>query len=516
MRKSIIFILITVFIGLFILGCQVQKLPPPPKAFGGPIGRAAIFYPDWATAPDGKLTLSPSKFTLDAADTATATLTGTDDYVWNTFYVLNNANSWVPLTSTCTPVQNSQWCNQSASVSFTVDLNTFSYGHNFAIGYTCTDLGAGTFDCDGGRWKLLIFDIEQPGVNQAPTAIISSPSTGSSYTQGSIVTFSGSGTDPEDGSVPGAGLTWSSDIDGNIGTGTTVQTAALSLGTHTITLTATDSGNMTGTDIITIDIISTAPYPETCADTTDGGDDPVQKGITVKGNTSLTDACVGTNLVEYYCDNNEIQSKTYVPVDHEICREGKLELRPKVMSVDQCYLSGDDNYYGVDFPSCPGQTMIRALRYYSYNSAEGSTPQTNLWEHHNYGNDCTRKWTLCTHQGIPASITNCATESDSSEGPWVYACEPPACPAGQNSLKNYVLTGHYVQPGSNTYRYINRFNRICIGGGYKGIVISCGDQSEARTCALDCPAGTVEVGVEITDPVIPHLRELKQYDHKNR
>jgi hypothetical protein len=120
------------------------------------------------------------------------------------------------------------------------------------------------------------------------------------------------------------------------------------------------------------------------------------------------------------------------------------------------------------------------------------------------------------HQGIPASITNCQTESDSSEGPWVYTCEPPECPEGQNSLKGYVKTGHYAQPGTNTYRYMNRFNRICMGNGYEGVVIDCSDLTEARTCDLDCPAGTVEIGVEITDPVIPNLRELKQYDHKNR
>jgi len=134
---------------------------------------------------------------------------------------------------------------------------------------------------------------------------------------------------------------------------------------------------------------------------------------------------------------------------------------------------------------------------------------------HNYGNDCVRKWTLCMHGGIPASITNCQTESDASEGPWVYDCEPPACPAGQNSLQGYVMTSHYAQPGLNTYRYMNRYNRICMGNGYRGVVINCHDLTEQRTCTLDCPAGTVEIGVEITDPVIPNLIELQRNDHKN-
>jgi hypothetical protein len=115
MRRNLAFILIPAFLVFFIIGCQAQVLPPPPQAFGGPIGRATIFYPDWATAPDGKLALNPDTFTLDATGSASATLTATDDYVWNTFYFLNNANSWVPVTSSCTPVSGSQWCLDSGS-----------------------------------------------------------------------------------------------------------------------------------------------------------------------------------------------------------------------------------------------------------------------------------------------------------------------------------------------------------------------------------------------------------------
>jgi len=364
MRRNLAFILIPVFLVIFIIGCQVQVLPPPPQAFGGPIGRATIFYPDWATAPDGKLALNPDTFTLDATGSASATLAATDDYVWNTFYFLNNANSWVPVTSSCTPVAGSQWCLNSGNAAINVDLNTFVYGHNFAIGYTCTDMGANTFDCSQGRWKLVIFDIEQPGLNQPPTAQITAPASGITVVEGAAVTITGTGTDPEDGTLSGNSLTWSSDIDGDLGSGNSIN-PVLSTGTHTITLTVTDSDTATGTDTITIDVTPYTPDPNACVQN-DGGDDPTQKGTTTKGNTSFTDYCAGTNLVEYYCQNNEIQSKNYVPVAHEICRDGKFELRPKITSVDQCYLNGD--YDGVDYPACPGQALIRNLRYYSYNT----------------------------------------------------------------------------------------------------------------------------------------------------
>ena len=50
--------------------------------------------------------------------------------------------------------------------------------------------------------------------------------------------FAGTGSDPEDGTLTGASLVWTSSINGQIGTGTSFSTTTLSAGTHTITLTA--------------------------------------------------------------------------------------------------------------------------------------------------------------------------------------------------------------------------------------------------------------------------------------
>lgn len=96
--------------------------------------------------------------------------------------------------------------------------------------------------------------------NQAPTALISSPNNGASVQQGATVTFAGSGNDPEDGSLSGSSLTWSSSIAGAIGTGTSFTTTSLSVGTHVITLTARDSRNATSTASVTV-TVATAPPP---------------------------------------------------------------------------------------------------------------------------------------------------------------------------------------------------------------------------------------------------------------
>lgn len=54
--------------------------------------------------------------------------------------------------------------------------------------------------------------------NQAPTASILTPASGSLYNSGTTINFSGSGTDPEDGTLPGNSFTWLVERHHNDGT----------------------------------------------------------------------------------------------------------------------------------------------------------------------------------------------------------------------------------------------------------------------------------------------------------
>ncbi len=96
--------------------------------------------------------------------------------------------------------------------------------------------------------------IEMVNVTSAPIAVISEPADGSIVSAGSDITFAGSASDGEDGVLTGASLLWSSSINERFGTGTTVTTGNLSPGTHTITLTATDSDQRSGSHSITLTI----------------------------------------------------------------------------------------------------------------------------------------------------------------------------------------------------------------------------------------------------------------------
>lgn len=83
-----------------------------------------------------------------------------------------------------------------------------------------------------------------PG-NTPPTVTITAPANGASVAQGTSVTFSGTATDVEDGTISGS-LTWTSSINGIIGSGASFNISTLSVGTHTITASVTDSGGSPG------------------------------------------------------------------------------------------------------------------------------------------------------------------------------------------------------------------------------------------------------------------------------
>ena len=145
----------------------------------------------------------------------------------------------------------------SASLSWSSDLDgAIGTGGSFSIatlsGGTHT-ITASVTDSGGvlGSASITVT------VNTAPVVTITAPADGASFTAGTLITFTGSAIDTEDGDIS-ASLSWSSDLDGAIGTGVSFSIATLSVGTHTITASVTDSGGVLGSASITV-TVSTAP-----------------------------------------------------------------------------------------------------------------------------------------------------------------------------------------------------------------------------------------------------------------
>ena len=89
------------------------------------------------------------------------------------------------------------------------------------------------------------------GPDKAPFAKIQSPRDLSVYRASVLPIFSAVVHDPEDRELPDSSITWTSNIDGFLGNGEMLETV-LSLGTHVITLKATDSASNISQDSVTI------------------------------------------------------------------------------------------------------------------------------------------------------------------------------------------------------------------------------------------------------------------------
>lgn len=112
--------------------------------------------------------------------------------------------------------------------------------------------------------------------NKAPEVAIVSPSPGSLLQSGTPVTLSASAADAEDGPLGADRISWTSSVDGDLGTGRTI-TFRPSQGIHTITVTAKDSNNTEAQASVVVNVGQTNQIPRANA----GPDQYVRPGDSV-------------------------------------------------------------------------------------------------------------------------------------------------------------------------------------------------------------------------------------------
>jgi len=89
-------------------------------------------------------------------------------------------------------------------------------------------------------------------VNNAPVVAINSPGNNTTFNIDTLISFDGDATDAEDGDLS-SNIQWSSNIDGFIGSGANISTM-LTVGTHTVTATVSDSSNASHTREVTVTV----------------------------------------------------------------------------------------------------------------------------------------------------------------------------------------------------------------------------------------------------------------------
>jgi len=94
--------------------------------------------------------------------------------------------------------------------------------------------------------------------DKPPVVTISSPVDFSQYGFGQTISLVADGQDFEDGTLSGAALCWTSSLDGALGCGSEINPTFLSVGTHLVTVTATDGEGATGAATVHVVVVTDA------------------------------------------------------------------------------------------------------------------------------------------------------------------------------------------------------------------------------------------------------------------
>ena len=155
----------------------------------------------------------------------------------------------------------------SGTGTYLQDAATHEFGHLLGVGHSSSSTASmnpimtwcsksfRSLDSDD---IAAIEKLYPPGgvTNTAPAVNVASPASGATVSEGTSLSFSGSASDREDGTLTSY-LVWNSSINGQIGTGGNF-VRSLSAGSHTITATVTDSRGLASSTQIALVVTSQA------------------------------------------------------------------------------------------------------------------------------------------------------------------------------------------------------------------------------------------------------------------
>lgn len=160
-------------------------------------------------------------------------------------------------------------------------LTAHEVGHNFSANHCdgngdCHIMCSGLGGCNGLGSPPFFGVAERTGINSyaqgrpclsnatnnAPVLNVIDPDNGDTYNQGTPVQFIGAATDDQDDTTTlSNSITWTSNLQGLLGTGPSVVRSDLVVGTHIVTASVTDSGGLSDTEVRTFSVVSTVTIP---------------------------------------------------------------------------------------------------------------------------------------------------------------------------------------------------------------------------------------------------------------
>jgi YD repeat-containing protein len=200
---------------------------------------------------------------------------------------VNATFRWSPNLTEAGDYKVSVWWTWHANRSTTVPYRVNHAGgvathivdqHNSALHGRWVELGIYTFVGDGSGYVEVSGENGQASADAVQLTKVSGGSTNTTpslaittsavtITEGDSVTFSGSGSDTEDGDLTSI-IQWSSSLDGALGSGTGVIVPNLSVGSHVITASVSDSGGATASATTSV-IVNAASTIEVVVDNQD-------------------------------------------------------------------------------------------------------------------------------------------------------------------------------------------------------------------------------------------------------
>ena len=136
------------------------------------------------------------------------------------------------------------------------DLRYLGEGHASVSPFGDKIVFRSNWDQDQGPIDAYVIELgSTQSTNLTPNISITAPANSATFTEGTSIAFTGSATDAEDDNATlTSNLSWTSDLDGTIGSGGSFSTSTLSVGTHRITASVTDSGGLPGSATVSIAI----------------------------------------------------------------------------------------------------------------------------------------------------------------------------------------------------------------------------------------------------------------------